>query len=456
MRSQGRRDAGTRSQAATMDTRSTRLPFFGVCLYIASQAFQIPLIALGPSWAVWPVLSDAAVGVMLVAWLTGARRLRMRSPANREVYRWLLLICGVTAVEFILLSVWGSVTGVADDSRTTDFGMYQVFRLVEFVLVFRVAAGLPITRRRGRVLSLVADVTLVLTVLGIVGTYTGLLPTPLLVRHLPSDRATAGPWVTLSMGQWYEAGTIGYNHSYVAVQLVMLAGLSISLRPKRNTVMETLAVTVATAGVFLSASRAGMAAALFLLIAYLFRRPAALLIAVTAFALVFSAFSGYLGQLGIGVAETTERQLTLQRPLDPENLSGRGGIWQDSLAFLMDEPIRWIIGAGPGSAVLSGNNAHMLFLQIIMESGIVGLAVFCYVLYLVMSRLYRFERGAKAIFWTTGALLISSFTQETLYPVPSMGHFLGLYLMAVAAALSIGTNQSVRVYRPALSRTGVA
>jgi hypothetical protein len=427
-------------------SRGTWLSFFGICLYLASQAFQIPIVALGPSWAVWPVLSDVAVAILLVGWLANSRFLRILSVPNQEVYSSLLLIFGATTAAFFVMNLPSMLQTIPQAEKSVEFGLFQIYRLAQFLLVFRIASGLPLTPKRVRILSVLAFVTLTAAFLGIVGTYTSVLPTPLLVSHLPSDKKIAGPWVTLSTGQWYEAGTIGYNHSYVAVQLVMLAGLALSLKPRRNVLFDVMCLLTSCLGAFLTASRAGLAAALFLMVTYLFKRPAALLLSVAAFGLIFLAFFNYLGNLDLGIAETVERHLTLQRPLDPENLSGRTDIWRNSLQFLMEQPVRWVIGAGPGAAARLGNNAHMLPLQIVLEGGIIGLILFGWTMFRMMARLYRFESGVKPVFLTTGALLISSATQETLYPVPSMGHFLGLFFCAVALALSIGSNRLVRDY----------
>ena len=434
------------STGQTVHSRNAWLSFFGICFYLASQAFQIPILAIGPSWAVWPVLSDVAVAILLVGLLANSRRLRILSIPIREVYSSLLLIFGATVAAFLAMNLPSLLRTVPQVEKSFQFGIFQIYRLAQFLLVFRVAAGLPLTLKRVRILSAVAFITLALAFLGIVGTYTSVLSTPLLVSHLPSDRSVAGPWVALSTGQWYEAGTIGYNHAYVAVQLVMLAGLALSLKPKRSFLFDVLCLLISCLGVFFTASRAGMAAALFLMVTYLFKRPAALLLAIAAFGLLFLAFSNHLGDLKMGIAETAERQLTLQRPLDPENLSGRADIWRNSLQFLMEEPVRWVIGAGPGIAARLGNNAHMLPLQIILEGGIVGLILFGWTMFRMMTRLRRFEHGVKPIFLTTGALLISSLTQETLYPVPSMGHFLGLFFCAVALTLSISSNRFVHDY----------
>lgn len=39
----------------------TRILFVGLCAYILSQGFTIPILPVGPSWAIWPLLSDAVL-----------------------------------------------------------------------------------------------------------------------------------------------------------------------------------------------------------------------------------------------------------------------------------------------------------------------------------------------------------------------------------------------------------
>lgn len=424
--------------------RGSRISFFGLCFYLASQWFQIPLVAVGPSWAVWPNFPDIGAGLLLLGLLMEGSRLRVKPPTNRNALTLLLVIIGGTAIALLLSSVRGSMIGLSDNEKSISFGVFQLYRTVEFVVVFGVASAIPLTVGRVRILSKIVDIALLLTFLGIVGTYFSLISTPKMVAHLPYDFTTAGSWGVMSHGQWYEAGTIGYNHSYVAIQLIMLSALALGLRGGRaGSFREAAYLGMAAIGVFLSGSRSGMAAMLFFLVAYLFRKPKTLVAAIAVSGLVFVAFVGLGHGWNFDLSNTAERQLTLRNPLDPENLSGRDMIWRDSIAFLMQDPVRWIIGAGPGSVAQYGYNAHNLYLHITMEAGLVGLSLFCFGMYKIIDYLRRLERGAKPILWATVALLLSALTQETFYPVPAHGHFLGLYLCSLAIVISISAPKGV-------------
>lgn len=420
------------------DSSGTGFAFFALCVYLLSQCFEIPLIAIGPSWAVWPVLSDVAVGLMLAGWVFGRRRLWIRHRANGAVFGAVGLAVAAMCAAFLLSSL-RSVLSVGDYERGTSFGLFQVYRMLEFLIVFRVTAGVPLTPRRVLVLSRIAGIALVGAFVGIIGTYTGALPTPTLVAHLPSDINLAGPWVVMSNGQWHEAGTIGHNHSYTSVQLLMLGALALGLRVrKRHPAYEAACLLMSAAGVFLSGSRAGMAAAIVFVLAIFARKPASALLAVLVCALLLAGYWDLLGDMDLGIGETAQRQLTLARANDPENLSGRAGIWADTLALLAEDPVRWVTGVGPGLIAETGYNAHMLYLHIVVEGGLIGLLIFAWAMWRILKTLHTVELWEKPIFWASIALLVSSVTQETLYPVPAMGHFLGLYFCAVALAVSAG------------------
>jgi len=427
-------------QTAVQDTIHTRFAFFALCLYLLSQAYEIPILAVGPSWSVWPVLSDIAVGFMAISWIMSHRFLRIRTIADSSIYQALVIVFVSLCTAFILADLRSTLTSIKGIDRGASFGIFQIYRMIQFLLVFRVASGIPLNPKRVAIMSYTAGAALILAFIGIVGTYTGFLPTQLLVSQLPGDINSCGPWISLSNSQWFEAGTIGYNHSYTSVQLLMLAALALGLQLRRNTFLNFAYLFMAGVGVFLTGSRAGMAAAVIFVLSYFLRKPVYLAVAVIAFALMFSASSGWLGDLNLGLGATTERQLTLRDPVNPENLSGRAEIWRESLEFLQEDPVRWIVGAGPGFIAQFGSNAHMLYLHLIIEGGIIGLLMFCFAIRRMIKALYEFELGEKPIFWVTIALLISSFTQETLYPVPAMGHFLGLFFCSIALAVNIGVS----------------
>jgi hypothetical protein len=77
----------------------------------------------------------------------------------------------------------------------------------------------------------------------------------------------------------------------------------------------------------------------------------------------------------------------------------------------------------------------MLYLHIVSELGAAGLALYLVLFASILGALRRLDVAGRPLLWGTVALLFASLTQETFYPVPSQGYFLGFYLCAVAIAL---------------------
>ena len=62
-------EVATQRPAAIANAASLPWCFLGLCLYLISQAYLIPLWPQGPSWAVWPRVADFAGGLMAAACL---------------------------------------------------------------------------------------------------------------------------------------------------------------------------------------------------------------------------------------------------------------------------------------------------------------------------------------------------------------------------------------------------
>jgi O-antigen ligase len=259
---------------------------------------------------------------------------------------------------------------------------------------------------------------------------------------LPQSPEEAGPWSRYAIFSAYTGqgwGTINYNHAYVAAQVIMLAGFRIHLGGANKVLLNNLLLVTATITCFLTGSRNGLATILLLAGIYGLRNPlygaVALLITAASSVLAFIWFPSSLETLGVVGGSMVERQGTLLSASDPENLAGRDEIWLERLDFLDAKPIRWFVGTGFGSALDSGNYAHMLPLHLILETGIIGLILFVFLFFVILRYLYQLEIGDKGMFWTTVVFLFSTVTQETFYPVPAFGQFMGFYLCAVAIAL---------------------
>ncbi len=179
-------------------------------------------------------------------------------------------------------------------------------------------------------------------------------------------------------------------------------------------------------GVLLSEHRTGLACIIVFCATQLVRQPK-ILAASIPFALLVTAQIDYTK-----MNKTLTRSATLLSIHEGDALSGRPQIWGAHLDHLNELPLRWIAGAGAGASrsYATGSNGHNMFIEVAVEFGLIGLAFFLYILFCCLYMLYRKEKGAKPMFWTTAVLIITGFTQDTFNPVTYQGHFIGLYLLA--------------------------
>jgi len=416
-----------------LQLNQTKWLFFSLCCYLASQSITIPILPIGP-WALWPTLSDLAF-VCLICTFGKCRRFTIEiSFSAKKIILVLFIVFFGSIVSYI------SYQASADqESSGSIFGAFQLYRLSVFFTIFWLTSTVPLTPKRLEVARWIVDGVLIFVCMGVFITYAGLIPIDSIVAHLPK----VGPW------QFYEGiaksggkqglGFVGYNRAYVAAQVMMLIGLRIHLTPNQNqAIQNTILMVISLFIVFISESRAGLVSMLFFFVVYYLYKPTHAFWVITFF-LVITIFATQIGwqsiELNSNEGSIIERQLTVLQANKKENLSGRDERWVAHLASLDNNPINWFVGNGFGSAIDRGDNAHMLPLQITSETGLIGLVIFSFLFYLILRHLYQFEIGQKPIFWVTVAFLISAGSQETFYPTPSIGQFIGFYLCSVAIAL---------------------
>jgi len=423
--------------ALSLTLKRTKWLFFALCCYLLSQSFTIPIFAIGPSWAIWPTLSDLATGLLVLTFLLNISHTPVQSKANRNIFYILILIC----LGCILSVAWNFTWQTNESTRESIFGVFQIYRLVEFICIFWITARIPLTPERINLLKQIVETVLIFVCAGVVLTYFSILPLSALTAHLPYSFDIAGPWASYAHAGRLESGekgwgTIGYNHAYVAAQVLMLVSLRIHLAlEQKNVFSNTTFLLISIVACFLSGSRAGLAGMLVFAIVYWRQQPKYAFIGFTT-AILAMLVAFIVGLQTVNFEDSIiERQKTLFEANKAENLSGRDEIWIQRVNFLDKEPVRWLTGTGFGSAITFDQNAHMLCLQIILETGLVGLAIFVFLFYKILHFLYLYEPGVKPIFWVTIALLVTSATQETFYPVPALGHFIGFYLCSIAIAL---------------------
>ncbi|MBE9015944.1 hypothetical protein C7Y66_14030 [Chroococcidiopsis sp. CCALA 051] len=429
----------TANSALSLLIQRTKWLFLALCFYLISQGFTIPILALGPSWAIWPTLSDFATACLILMLLLNFQKTPAPSKASWSIFFVLIFIC----VGCILSFTWNLTWLSSQSAKGSSFGIFQIYRLFQFVCIFWVTAHIPLTTKRITVLRQIVNTILIFVCAGIILTYFSIVPLSTITGHLPQGAGIAGPWNSYASLERFGGrgwGTIGYNHAYVSAQVILLLSLKIHLNSKQKLLFfDNILLVLSIVACFLSESRAGLATMIFYAIFFWFQKPiyaivAAVIAGTTATTAIFISSSSI--NLTSGEGSTVERQLALLNPNNSENLSGRDEIWTERMSLLDKEPLLWFFGGGFGSAIDSGSNAHMLYLHIIIETGLIGLLIFAFLFYKILSLLYEYEQGTKPVFWVTIALLFSSMTQETFYPTPAFGHFIGFYLCCLALALN--------------------
>jgi len=197
-------------------------------------------------------------------------------------------------------------------------------------------------------------------------------------------------------------------------------------------------LVLSTLIIFVSESRSGFGAMLFLLMLYLVSKPIYALCIINV-AWILPVLASKLGLQSVEMnsveGSIIERQLTVFQANKSENLSGRDERWAAHLSSLDENQVNWFVGNGFGSAIDRGDNAHMLYLQITSETGLIGLCIFIILFTKVLFYLHKLEIKEKPFFWGTITFLITSFSQETFYPQPAFGQFLGFYMSSLAILL---------------------
>jgi O-antigen ligase len=279
-------------------------------------------------------------------------------------------------------------------------------------------------------------VALALTVASVlvIATALGALSSGQLAPHLPRE-ALASPWDVYLYATNEGLGAIGYNHGYVALHLLALLVLRFVLSDAANWKSDGFLMACCILAIGFSGSRAGLVGALVFALFYALRRPRiALSMSAAVLAVAVVAASAFASSDNVQIA--VNRQLTLGQTYDSDNLSGRDDIWAERLRFLNEEPVRWLVGTGFGSSFQSGNNAHMLFLQVVLETGLLGLLAFGFLVALLIRLLWKADCNPyrPALFGVI-AFLLSGITQETFYPVPAFGTFLLLFATICSVAI---------------------
>lgn len=418
--------------------KKTQLLFVSICLYLLSHSFMIPIRAIGPSWSLWPTMADILSIPLLGVAVLGFRSKRSMTRHHRLLLRsigLLLIIASLGMVQTFLST---------DGRESVMYGGYFLYRFFQFYGIFWAVSQMAWTPRRLATLRWVIDAVLLITFAGVILTFLGIIPLGSLVAHLPQSNQLSGPWMFYPLKERYPEegrgiGFVGYNHAYAGVQILALTALRFALSRSRVGVVSAALVVVALIASFFTESRAGFAALLFFAATQFFRSPRLILLCLPIGMLALVLIGGGASD----VSDTMRRQQTILAATQDDNLSGRPFIWDTYTTYLLEHPLAIVVGAGLGSSypVTINRSCHMTPLQYLFELGIIGVAVYGFIVFQVGLFLYRHESGTKPLFFALVALQVASLTMETFYPIPYLGHFLALCLITAAVAFSVGSAQ---------------
>jgi len=423
-----------RLSATARAERGSRLAYFALCCYLISQAYMVPVLPFGPSWAVWPTLADMSVALMAVSVFYRG----FLSDNHRDVIKGLVLVIFVISISYLGQTVLMGLLGVRDmdNNKGIIFGGFQYYRILQFAFIFWASARVPMTPARLNTLRIIVMCVFLFVCITIALTFQSTVPTAFFAPQIPDDVKVGGPWSKFYLNNYEKdgLGTIGYDHSYPASQVLLLLGLHIHLCLGKRRTLNSLLMLLALGVIFITGSRTVLAGALvYALVMMLVDRRYAV-VALIVVVLGLSALS--LGELGgTGMSDRIlERQAALLNPAE-SGFSGRDARWELHLNNLNKSPVNWIIGSGFGATFEFGVHAHMNYLQVMSETGYVGFITAALFAYIVLSTLWKVDVAKHPIFWVTIALLVTAFTEETFYPIAHKTHFIGFYLCSLAITL---------------------
>lgn len=147
---------------SSSETLGSRLTFVLICGFLLSQAYTIPLLVIGPSWAIWPMLSDIFLCLLFINSFSLLAK-SFTSSFSKLVFRWLVAIFFVCLFSFLTLTIsgWNFLGSNAPVVREgPSFGIFGLYRLAQAILIFWAVSKIHMTERRLRILGTL--VTLVL------------------------------------------------------------------------------------------------------------------------------------------------------------------------------------------------------------------------------------------------------------------------------------------------------
>ena len=421
---------------------ASKLQMFAVIVYLISQGFTIPILPIGPSWAVWPRLDDFATAFLVLVYFSTRANTCPMNKLERTIS--VLIIAGVL---FSIPSTFFGRLMHPEILKGPSYGIFQTFRIFEYGMVWVCIRGMTFSQKQFDKISYTIFFVMVFVVIVGIGNATGIIPPARLLAHLPYD----GPWGVLKTrgtGAFRPVGPYGWNSGYMVDQLVFMTAILLVSRKPSVIFRIPLVVAVAVV-VFLTGSRAATIAwctCLVILAHKSIKQLVVMLVIVSMFFVALYISSDYFD---VDIVErATHRIGTLlhRETFEEKTLSGRTVQWATAVDYILSDPSVSLMGVGWGfgGVVLVEKtgigHVHCMYLDVLLEVGVFGAVMF----YILLFNMYRLLRGRDRLLTAMRAaflaLLVAGITGAVFYPVVAGGSFLGFTgaVFAIGAATRRG------------------
>lgn len=421
------------TQSRSLSLERSRLPFYCLAGFVATQGYLIPLISLPLNWAVWPSLPDIfGVGLVLTVLLFRCRT--KMPPFDRGMFKDLLWMGLFFTLNTLLVTIPLSSTG-----EGVKYGGFTLILFAKYVVVYWAVAHVPLDQKRMRVLHVAALIALLWVSVTMLADRFYLIEIDRFTDHLP--RAAAGKWGVIGLDS-----TVSATRGGTTVVILVLSALAVATAHHRFAwLVEGVVFVLVVASVFLAGSRQGLVRITTFIVIYCAIKPARYIVLVLASLVPVMISFIWTNPPSLEdnpyYLHALERQeILLTDPFSNEGLSGRPDLWRSVLATLDEAPIRWIIGYGMGNYVEYRNAAHNMMLKLLQDGGIIELVWIGILWIRIFRRIWAVRREAWTMVALTASMLTSVFTSAIFYPTLATGWYLGLYFVSLHI---MAGNQSV-------------
>jgi len=387
-------------------------------IYVLSFAYAVPFFEYYDS--VFVRLDDVLFIVIALFWFMDKTLSEKRAASGTFLASPLLIWLGINALTAALLFPRAS-------SIQLFKAAYLLLRLIQYTAIYFIIADFIKTERmRVVILRLLFISTVFICIYAF-------------AQYIVFER-------------WRVSGPLSGNHAHIGSYLLFMFFIFAAyIGFTRNIIERALVVVFLPVMVyilFLSASRAAILS-LFpgVIIALLISKKPTLWVLALALTGAGIYYGGYflenLKTYGLGTAQF--------QGLNPDlSTFGRVLIWFGIYQFFLHNPFALLTGVGLGNIgrsvlpytpyKMSVTGGHNNYLHNLAETGIIGLAVFLYIMYALLKtslrRAYDTARRDRALYYGyfcgLAALLFASLTQETFSVQPSMFNFLGFFFLVTA------------------------